>query len=183
MKTLFTFAVLTTLVSSLAFSQSGGSAAAEATFTVGTPLTLMPAALPGDFGDLVPGTTYTVAADGAISPPDAGGATVVTPVGWDIMGQRGANVEITFALPQYFVSLTGSHVPYDVTPRSAGWAGMPFTTGLPYNPIDPRVPNTVTLVDSVGSASVQLGGVLALPLGADGLYTAQFILTAAYTGL
>lgn len=182
MKTLLSVIALTVLVSALAFSQSGGSAAADATFNVGTPLTITPAALPGDFGDLAPGTTYTVTADGLISPADVNGLTFVTPVEWNITGQIGANVAITFALPQYFTSLTGARVPYSVNAQSAGWAELPFASGTPYNPIDPRVANTVTLL-GIGSAEVQLGGILAVPVGADGLYTAQFILTAAYTGL
>jgi hypothetical protein len=181
MKTLSLFA-LALLVSTLGFAQSGGSVGVDATFVVGTPLTILPAGLPGDFGDLAPGTLYTIAADGTISPADVNGQTAVTPVEWNISGQIGANVAITFALPQYFTSVSGARVPYTVNTQSAGWAELPFASGVPYNPIDPRVPNTVTLL-GLGQAEVQLGGILAVPLGADGLYTAQFVLTAAYTGL
>lgn len=182
MKTLFSVIALTVLVSALAFAQSGGSAATDATFNVGVPLTVVPAASPGDFGDLAPGTIYTITPEGSIAPADVNGLLVVTPVGWSITGQLGANVAITFALPQYFTSATGARVPYTVGTQSAGWAELPFAPGTPFNPIDPRVENSLTLL-GVGTAEVQLGGILTLPIGADGLYTAQFILTAAYSGL
>jgi hypothetical protein len=169
------------LVAALAFGQTGGSAQNSATFNVGTPLTITPAAIPGDFGDLAPGTTYTITADGSIAPADVNGLTAVIPVEWTLAGQAGANVQISFALPAYFTSFTGARVPYTVNTQSAGWASTPFAPGAPYNPIDPRVENTVTLIG--GFAEVQLGGILAVPVGADGAYSAQFILTAAYTGL
>jgi|WetSurMetagenome_2_1015567.scaffolds.fasta_scaffold377939_1 hypothetical protein len=169
------------LVAALAFGQSGGSSQNTASFNVGTPLSVLPAGFPGDFGDLAPGTTYTITADGSIAPADVNGLTEVIPVEWTLAGQSGANVQITFALPAYFTSLTGARVPYAVNAQSAGWSAAPFAPGVAYNPIDPRVENTVTLIG--GFAEVQLGGILAVPIGADGAYTAQFILTAAYTGL
>lgn len=180
MKTLLSLVVVMVLVSSMAFSQSGGSAAVDAVFTVGTALAI-PVAVPGDFGDLAPGTTYTILSDGTISPADVNGQTVVFPVEWDLAGQSGANVAVTFALPPYFTSLTGARVPYTVNTQSAGWSAFAYGAGSPYNPIDARVENSITLIG--GTATVQLGGILAVPLGADGSYSAQFVLTAAYTGL
>jgi hypothetical protein len=180
MKTILSLIVVTVLVSSMAFSQSGGSAAVDAVFNVSTPLAI-PVAVPGDFGDLAPGTNYTILSDGTISPADAAGATFVVPIEWDLAGQPGANVAITFALPPYFTSLTGARVPYAVNTQSAGWSAFPYGVGSPYNPIDPRVDNSITLIG--GTATVQLGGLLNVPLGADGSYSAQFVLTAAYTGL
>jgi len=184
MKTLISLFALTLLVATLGFAQSGGSAPATATFDVGTPMTVV-AGLAGNFGQLAPGTLYTIAADGAISPLDVTGADYVFPLDWTITGQPGANVEITFGLPQYFTEISGAgaRVPYTVNSQSAGWAGAPFQGGgVPYTPIDPRVPNSVTLLAG-GTSDVQLGGILSVPLGASGTYEAQFVLTAAYTGL
>ena len=97
MKTLLSFVVLMVLVSSMAFSQSGGSAAVDAVFTVGTALAI-PVAVPGDFGDLAPGTTYTILSDGTISPADVNGQTVVLPVEWDLAGAEQEQVILLYNL-------------------------------------------------------------------------------------
>ena len=183
MKTVLSMLAMVLLVSSLAFSQGGQSASTFSTFDVGFPLFV--SALPGNFGTLAPGTAYTISADGNISPADVLGSTTEIPIEWDITGQAGANVLVTFSLPGFFTATagTGARVPYSVTVQSAGWSSIPFVPGSPYNPIDPRVPNTMTLDALSGGATVQLGGVLTVPVSASGNYEAQFVLTAAYTGL
>lgn len=186
MKTFLSLVAMTVLVSAFALAQVGGgaSAAALGAFTVGTELAISPS--DGDFGDLAPGTTYTITADGSITPADAGGNTEVTPVLWELEGQPGASVLITFALPAYFegdgLGGGGVRVPYSVGVQSAGWSDASFAVADPYNPIDPRVSNTIFLI--AGGAAVQLGGVIAVPNGTPATdYEAQFVLTAAYTGL
>gem|GEM_PF-2938709 len=186
MKTFLSLVALTVLVSAFAFAQVGGGASAVALgiFTVGTALEISPS--DGDFGDLAPGTTYQIAADGSLTPPDAGGNTEAVPVLWEIAGQPGASVLITFSLPPFFegggAGGGGARVPYSAGVQSGGWSDAAFAVGDPYNPIDPRVPNTIFLI--AGGAAVQVGGVIAVPNGTpDDDYEAQFILTAAYTGL
>lgn len=167
------------------YAQSAGvSAVALGSFSVGAQIFISPS--DGDFGDLSPGVTYAITADGSITPPDAAGNTEVTPVIWEIEGQPGANVLITFGLPPFFegdgIGGGGIRVPYAAGIQSGGWSDATFTVAEPYNPIDPRVPNTIFLVG--GSAAVQLGGVIAVPNGApDTDYESQVVLTAAYTGL
>ena len=163
MKPLFSVLVLAAMLPSLAFSQSAISITA----------------LPGSFGELLTGTVYTITPDGVITPDNVLGAIV--PIEWDIIGDVDSHVLITFGLPAFFSSPGSSSVPYVVSGQSAGWAHGPIAPNSPYNPIDPRVPNTITLTG--GAATVQLGGVLTVPRGANGPYTAQFILTASYTGL
>lgn len=180
MKTLISVVGLAILVSSLAFGQTGQSQTNTASFLVSTAIIVTPT--PGDFGELLAGQTYSIAADGSIAPDVGGVATVPSMLGWDIIGQPDASVLITFGLPTYFASdAGGAHVPYSVGPQSAGWAGTTFASGSPYNPIDPRIPNTITLTG--GAATVQLGGTLAVPATANGGYTGTFVLTASYTGM
>jgi len=177
MKTLLSVFALVVLVTSLAFSQTGQSQTNTATFSVSQAILIT--AIPGDFGELLAGTVYTITPDGSIAPDNGIGSVV--PIEWDITGQVDASVLITFGLPAFFSSPGSSHVPYTVNAQSAGWAGAFIAPNTPYNPIDPRVPNTITLIG--GAATVQLGGILAVPATANGVYTAQFVLTASYTGL
>jgi len=186
MKQLLLVLACAVLIPSLMFAQAGGSASNTATFNIGTPLTVAAGATPGDWGELAPGTTYTISADGYIVPPDVNGLTEVPQVVlWTITGQSGATVNISFALPPFFASATGANVPYSVNTMSAGWANTAFAAGTAYNPIDPRVVNSMTLVNNGvgGEADVQIGGILNVPLGANGTYTGTFVLTAQYTGL
>ena len=177
MKTLLSVFVLAVLVSSLAFSQTGQSQTNTAQFTVSQAISIN--ALPGDFGELLAGTVYTITPDGSIAPDNGFGSVI--PIEWDILGQVDASVLISFGLPTFFSSPGSAHVPYVVNAQSAGWAPAFIAPNTPYNPIDPRVPNTITLVG--GAATVQLGGTLSVPATANGVYTAQFVLTASYTGL
>ena len=182
MKTLLLVLALAVVIPSLVFAQGGASAQNTATFDIGMPLTIDGATQPGVWGDLAPGTTYTITADGYINPPDVNGSTeIASAVLWTITGQTGATVNITFALPPFFTSPTGPNVPYSVNTMSAGWAGTAFTAGSPFNPIDPRVLNSISLLG--GEADVQIGGIVNVPLGATGTYTGTFVLTAQYTGL
>lgn len=177
--------VLLLAATTTSFSQASGvSAVAVGSFSVGAQLFISPS--DGDFGDLSPGVTYAITADGSITPPDAAGNTEVTPVIWEIEGQPGANVLISFALPPYFegdgIGGGGARVPYAAGIQSGGWSDATFTVAEPYNPIDPRVPNTIFLV--AGGAAVQLGGMIAVPSGVPETdYETQVVLTAAYTGL
>lgn len=168
---------LVMLVVSLSFGQTGQSATNYATFTVSQGLSIT--AIPGDFGELLAGTVYTITPDGSITPDNGLGSVV--PIEWDITGQIDASVLITFGLPGFFSAPGASHVPYAVNAQSAGWAEAFIAPNTPYNPVDPRVPNTITLIG--GAATVQLGGILSVPSTAMGVYTAQFVLTASYTGL
>lgn len=177
MKTLFAVVALAVMVSSFSYSQTGQSQTNNAQFTVTQ--AILVTAIPGDFGELLAGTTYTITADGSIAPDNGLGS--VQPIEWDISGQPDASVLISFGLPSFFASPGNAHVPYSVNAQSAGWASTFIAPNSPYNPIDPRVPNTLTLIG--GAATVQLGGVLAVPATANGVYTAQFVLTASYTGL
>jgi hypothetical protein len=177
MKAFFSVLALAVLLSSLAYSQSGQSQTNTAQFTVTQAITVT--AIPGDFGELLAGTTYTITPDGSIAPDNGFGS--VLPIEWDIVGQPDASVLISFGLPSFFSSPGSAHVPYSVGAQSAGWAPSFIAPNTPYNPIDPRVPNTITLIG--GAATVQLGGVLAVPSSANGVYSAQFVLTASYTGL
>jgi len=177
MKTLLYAITIAMLVSSVSFAQTGQSQTNSATFVVSQGISIT--ALPGDFGELLAGTVYTVTPDGSIAPDNGLGSVI--PIEWDITGQEDASVLITFGLPSFFTSPGNAHVPYAVNAQSAGWAQAFITPNSSYNPIDPRVPSTITLVG--GAATVQLGGVLSVPATANGIYTAQFILTASYTGL
>lgn len=177
MKTLYSVVALAVMMSSLAYSQTGQSQTNTAQFTVTQAISVT--AIPGDFGELLAGQTYTVTPDGSISPDNGFGSVI--PIEWDINGQPDASVLVTFGLPSFFASAGSAHVPYSVGPQSAGWAGSFIAPNSPYNPIDPRVPNTLTL--SGGFATVQLGGTVAVPTTANGVYSAQFVLTASYTGL
>jgi hypothetical protein len=184
MKAILSLAVLTLLVSGLAFAQSGASAAALGSFDVGAGIEISPS--DGAFGVLSQGTSYTVTADGQIAPANADGDVEVDPIIWEISGSPGANVLITFALPAYFegagIGGGGVLVPYSAGVQSAGWADATFAAGDPYNPIDPRVPNTIVLI--AGEAAVQLGGIISVPATApEETYEGQFVLTAAYVGL
>ena len=177
MKTVLYVIALAMLVSSLGYAQTGQSMTNTAQFTVTQAISIT--ALPGDFGELLAGTTYTITPDGSIAPDNGFGSVV--PIEWDVTGQVDASVLVTFGLPGFFTSPGSAHVPYTVSEHSAGWAQAFIAPNAPYNPIDPRVPNTITLIG--GAATVQLGGVLAVPVTANGVYTAQFVLTASYTGL
>ena len=186
MKSFLSLVALTVLVSAFAVAQVGGGATAQAIglFTVGTAIEI--AGNDGDYGDLVPGTTYTVEADGAMTPADAGGLVEVTPVNFEITGQPGGNVLVTIGLPPYFegggIGGGGVRIPYSVGVQSGGWSDAAFALGDPYNPFDPRVPTVMTLI--AGTADVQIGGIIAVPIGTpDDDYEGQFQLTASYTGL
>ncbi len=181
---LVSIALFTIAFSAAAQVGNGISSTALAVFEVGAILEISPT--DGDFGDLLPGVTYQIAADGSLTPPDGAGNTEAIPVLWEISGQQGANVLLTFSLPPFFegggVGGGGVHVPYFAGLQSAGWADASFSAGDSYNPIDPRVPGTISLIG--GSAAVQIGGTVSVPAGTpDDDYEAQFVLTAAYTGL
>ncbi|MFN0158374.1 MAG: hypothetical protein ACKVRP_09930 [Bacteroidota bacterium] len=181
MKKILSLAMLTVLVSAMAFAQGGQSSATTALFSVGAELVV--AATEGEFLDLSPGTTYTISADGAMAPADVAGEVEAVPILWELEGQPGAAVVITFSLPSFFEGEDqGVRVPYTVNTQSAGWAAEGFALDEPYNPIDARVPNTIFLIGGV--AAVQLGGILSVPVGAPAAdYIGQFVLTAAYAGL
>jgi hypothetical protein len=184
MKTLLSLAALTVLVSAMAFAQGGQSSPTIATFTVGTELAI--SASEGEFLDLAPGTTYTISADGAMAPGDVAGEVEAVPILWELEGQPGAAVVVTFSLPSFFegdgLGGGGVRIPYTVNTQSAGWSAEAFGLEEPYNPIDPRVPNTIFLI--AGAAAVQLGGIISVPVGAPATdYEGQFVLTAAYAGL
>ncbi len=185
MKNVLFVAVLTVLVTGLALAQGGASAVALCAFTVSTELAIDVS--DGDWGDLAPGTNYTITADGTITPADAGGsAEVGGPITWTITGQPGANVVVTFALPAFFegdgIGGGGMRIPYSAGSQSAGWSSASFAVGDPYTPMDPRIANTITLI--AGEADVQLGGFVNVPIGAPATdYEANFVLTAAYAGL
>lgn len=135
----------------------------------------------GIWDTLSSGVTYTVAADGSINPPTVNHSTkVVASMLWLIRGEVGANVQVSFVLPRYFTSPTGPNALYTVNARSAGWAGNPFTADSLCNLIEPRVENTVTLVN--GQAAVQIGGTVSLPSQANGNYSGAIMLIVAYTG-
>jgi len=176
MKTLLFVIALALLVPALALSQTGATAPAAGHFTVTTAISIFPT--DGDFGELMAGVVYTIAPNGDCSPATT---IPVTPIEWDILGQANASVLVTIGLPAYFASGTGANVPYSVNAQSAGWWPTNFTGQATYNPIDPRLPNTVAL-DGGGNVTVELGGILAVPATANGDYTAQFVLTASYTG-
>jgi len=193
MKTLLSLAALTLLVSALAFAQTtnGTSAQGSARFELGD-AALDVASSDGDWGILSPGTTYTITADGQISPLTAEGAYEVGGVlFWDIEGGTafGSPIQVTFTLPPFFTGDGGTgfaRIPYSVTATSAGWFNEEPAPGVYYQPIDPRVPNTVYLNDG-GSAFIGLGGVLSIPANVPSAdvnttYEGVFILTAAYTG-
>jgi hypothetical protein len=192
MKTLLSLAALTLLVSALAFGQTtnGTSAQASARFELGD-AALDVEAVDADWGVLSPGTTYTITADGQISPLTAEGAYEVEPVAWVITGGTayGSPVQVSFTLPPFFTGDGGTgfaRIPYAVTATSAGWFNEDAAPGVYYTPMDPRVPNTVYLNDG-GEAYIGLGGVLSIPANVPSAdvnttYEGVFILTAAYTG-
>ena len=193
MKTLLSLAALTLLVSALAFGQAteGTSAQALVVVTLGGG-DLLVAANDGEWGPLAPGTTYTITADGSVTPPQADAEFQVpqNPF-WEITSSDagGAAVQITFALPPYFLPTDlgpGPRMPYAALANSAGYfPDGSVEPGAPYTPFDPHVPYTLYL-DAGGSAIVGLGGTVTIPAipGGDlaGEYTGTFIMTAAFTG-
>jgi hypothetical protein len=183
MKNILYLAMLTLLISAVAFAQDppGGSALSTAVFNVETAL-LVEGNEDLDWGILAPGTDYTITADGSITPLRADGDAEVEPLLWTITGQPGGRVLLNFSLPGYFEGVDDlARVAYSTSPTSAGWAGAEFGVGEPYIPIDPRASNTINL-NADGEAAVQLGGKLSVPINAtDQDYLGQFLLTVAYT--
>ena len=193
MKTILSLAALTLLVSMMAFGQNteGTSAQALVVVTLGGGDLLVTAG-DGEWGPLAPGTTYTITADGSITPPQADAEFIVpqNPY-WEISSTDagGAAVQVTFALPPYFLPTDlgpGPRMPYSALANSAGW--FPEGTveaGAIYTPFDPHVPYTLYL-DADGLGVIGLGGVVTIPAipGGDlsSEYTGTFILTGAFTG-
>lgn len=189
MKTLLSLAAMTLLLSAVAFGQNNAGTAAQAlaTFEVGDQALALEG-IDASWGILSNGVTYTITAEGLITPVTPEGAFEVEPLYWIISGGAnvGAAVQVTFTLPPFFQGEGGTgfaRIPYTVTSTSAGWFNEDPGPEVPYNAFDPRVPYTVYLNDS-GEAFVGLGGVVTVPnnVPSEVVYEGVFIMTAAYTG-
>jgi hypothetical protein len=181
MKNLLIALLAVVLVTGIARAQS--SEAIAITASVGVEL-VVAAAADLEFGEVAPGVTYTINTTGLKVPggPGEGGANEeLAPGQWDIEGQGNANVAVTFLLSDRLIGDGGGAIAVSYTSQSAGWnnAQDPSATQLLF---DPRVGTTLQLSDD-GLASVFLGAVISVPLGAPaGEYVGSAALNASYTG-
>jgi len=152
----------------LAAPVSAQSGNINATATVLQPLTVS-GARDLAFGNVYPGVNKSIA------------VTDVTSGRFDVTGQAGAQVNISFTLPTNLASGAntlpiGSWTGYHNTTNSASVGGTAFT---------PSASNTTVNLAALGGNLFVFVGAQVSPAGtqAQGAYTASVTMSAAYTGL
>ena len=166
--------------STVAFAQS--EATSLITVTVANPIGVFN--VDGGWGVFSPGETYVITPGGFKNPPgpSEGGNVVVGPVGFELAGNSGSQVVVTFSLPSQLISDDGNGG-LGLSNWTYGWNYENDPTS-PFAATGPIIGNAVTVgIGGSGASGLFLGATVSAPAVAfAGEYTGHLIASAAYTG-
>ena len=175
---MFVFALLLVVGLSSALAQS--EAEVLVTATVENELILVN--LDGDWGLFSPGQSYVVSASGFKEPPGPGEGAGITvdPIGFEVDGNPGSDVQVTMVLPAAFTS-DDENGNLPLSNWTYGW-NYDNDPSVAFSQAGNVTGSAVTLSIGGGAASgLFLGATVTIPTSAfAGGYTAQIIGSATY---